>query len=356
MYVLHRKQKMEIFVVRLNPDTRSCISYSKYPTKQEYKKIHESSPMNGFHEAVNFLPEDGVVRGYLPPKHRSAMRKCEPFILVTITAKTAKIDGDLIIGIQAGCKYEGENTRSSGTRDSQSLGLSWHYSCPESLSLLLNNPISSARNLVLGKNRTWIWGPTLEINLSTLKEIINEAKKKDITSSDKNKLNRIIKYALDNTVQDQPEFESESLVTEALEEIEQDQSISATEKQQLIKARIGQGLFRDRLLSYWGKCCLTDCELQGVLRASHIKPWRECTNFERLDVFNGLLLSPNMDALFDKGLISFKNNGDLLISSKVSQLSQKILGCNSNMKILLQPNHKKYIEWHRENQFISVGA
>ena len=97
------------------------------------------------------------------------------------------------------------------------------------------------------------------------------------------------------------------LESNAMAEIARDPYITETEKQQLVKARIGQGLFRKQLLSYWSKCCLTGCGIQGVLRASHIKPWRDCSNSERLDVYNGLLLSPNMDTLFDKGLISFED-------------------------------------------------
>ena len=201
---------MEVFVVRLNPDTRNCVHYSKYPTLQEYKSIHESSPMNGFHEAVNFLSEKGVVRGYLPPKHSRAMRTGELFVLVTITAKTAKINGDMVVGIQAGCKYEGENKRTAGTRDSKSLGLLWHYYCQESLSLLLNIPIHGARSLVLGEVGVWARVPTLQINQSILNNIINEIPKKMLSPNDRNKLNKIIECVSAGIIQDRPELESES--------------------------------------------------------------------------------------------------------------------------------------------------
>lgn len=144
----------------------------------------------------------------------------------------------------------------------------------------------------------------------------------------------------------------EILELDATTEITQDPRITETEKQQLVKARVGQGLFRDQLLSYWGKCCLTGCVLQGVLRASHIKPWRDCSNTERLDVYNGLLLSPNMDALFDKGLISFNDTGEIIISSQLSEPTLKSLGCNSKMRIVLKPEHAKYLSYHRKNQFV----
>lgn len=146
---------MKAFVVRLNPDTRDCLPYSKYPTLQEYRNIHKSSPMNGFHEAVNFLSEDGVVRGYLPPRHLTSLRSPEPFALVTITAKTAKTGGNMVVGIQAACKYEGENTRVGGTRASRALALNWHYSCGESLSLAAS---TNARRPRLGSWQTRLLG------------------------------------------------------------------------------------------------------------------------------------------------------------------------------------------------------
>lgn len=69
-------------------------------------------------------------------------------------------------------------------------------------------------------------------------------------------------------------------------------------------------------------------------------------------MYNGLLLSPNMDALFDRGLISFKDTGDILISSQLSEAALKALGCNAKMKITLELEHAKYLLYHRENQFV----
>lgn len=76
-----------------------------------------------------------------------------------------------------------------------------------------------------------------------------------------------------------------------------------TEAERLVVQRVGQDLFRSALLDFWGgKCCVTGLALPQLLRASHIRPWSACeTDEQRLDVFNGLLLSPNLDALFDGG-------------------------------------------------------
>lgn len=210
---------MQIFVVRLNPDTRNGLPYSKYPTLKEYREIHESSPMDGFHEAVNFLPEEGVVRGYLPPKHLCSMRDGTPFILVTITAKTAKIGGDKVVGIQAGCRYEGDNSRAGGTAASRKLKLNWHYSCAESLSLVLSQQPADARKLVVAGG-TWVRGPTYKINKSRLKPILRTIQNSLSTAAERRKF-RLISRSLDTSTSNElPEISPVNFdlsVAEALE-------------------------------------------------------------------------------------------------------------------------------------------
>lgn len=144
---------------------------------------------------------------------------------------------------------------------------------------------------------------------------------------------------------------------DAENEISRNPNLSETEKQQLIKARIGQGVFRDSLIKMWGGCCcVTGCNYVNVLRASHIKPWRESTNSERLDKLNGLLLSPNLDALFDKGLISFADDGKVLISQSLSDDVCKALGVSMHAKADLKSGHVKYMRWHREKIFLGPAA
>lgn len=149
---------------------------------------------------------------------------------------------------------------------------------------------------------------------------------------------------------------SELLENNAENEIAQNHRLTETEKHQLIKARIGQGAFRESLIAMWGKCCVTGCNYVSILRASHIKPWMDSTNAERLDKFNGLLLSPNLDALFDKGLISFTDSGDVLISKSLSADVRKALGCSNDAKVRLKPEHAKYMTWHREKVFVDAAA
>lgn len=130
-----------------------------------------------------------------------------------------------------------------------------------------------------------------------------------------------------------------------------DPNLTQTEKEQLVKARIGQGDFRDRLFDKWKRCCMTGCTIRPILRASHIKPWRHSTNEERLDVFNGLLLSANMDALFDRGLIAFSDNGHIIRGLEISAQDLVALGCKSDLTIKFTKRHTPYLEHHRNEVF-----
>lgn len=107
----------------------------------------------------------------------------------------------------------------------------------------------------------------------------------------------------------------------------------ATEREAIVLARVGQGPFRQSLIERWGGCSVTGCGEIAVLRASHIKPWCDSTNEERLDMNNGLLLVPNLDVLFDRGLISFSDTGHILIGDQLSVNSRSILGVDSEMRL-----------------------
>ena len=86
----------------------------------------------------------------------------------------------------------------------------------------------------------------------------------------------------------------------------------STERKATHNIRIGQAVFRERLIELWTKCSVTGYSETELLIASHIKPWSQCGNDERLDIYNGLLLSPNIDSCFDKGYISFDDHGNIL--------------------------------------------
>lgn len=124
------------------------------------------------------------------------------------------------------------------------------------------------------------------------------------------------------------ELEDHSLEDTQQVAIELDQSISATEREQLTRARVGQGLFRQRVQSLEKGCRLTGITDTRFLVASHIKPWKNGDNSERLDGHNGLLLAPHVDKLFDRGWLSFEDSGDVLIeqSAKIVVSSWALSG------------------------------
>lgn len=126
----------------------------------------------------------------------------------------------------------------------------------------------------------------------------------------------------------------------------------STEKQNLVKCRIGQGTFREKLIEFWQGCSVTKFKNIEILIASHIKPWNSSSNEERLDVYNGFLLTPNLDKLFDQGYISFDDNGKILISEKLKDF--QLLGISNDMKISITPEHKKYLVYHRNEIFRTI--
>jgi len=138
-------------------------------------------------------------------------------------------------------------------------------------------------------------------------------------------------------------------IEEDIAEIISSRTKGPTEKKQFINARIGQGQFRKSLLNYWGKCAVTGVRYPAMLLASHIKPWSESNDYERLDQFNGLLLTPNLDRAFDQGLISFAKTGSIILSESLKD-AQK-LGINSEMNIELTEEHQQYMKFHREILF-----
>lgn len=130
-----------------------------------------------------------------------------------------------------------------------------------------------------------------------------------------------------------------------------DNGIADTEKEQIIKSRIGQSFFKKALLSVEKKCRICGVTDERFLIASHIKPWSQSNHKERLDVNNGLLLCPNHDALFDKGYISFDDDGTILISDTLDEVTKVFLNINKTMNIRMNERQKQYMKWHRENLF-----
>ncbi|OCH21304.1 HNH endonuclease [Aliivibrio logei] len=124
-----------------------------------------------------------------------------------------------------------------------------------------------------------------------------------------------------------------------------DNKLNQTEKSIMINARMGQGTFRKQLIEMWKGCSITGYKNTQMLVASHIKPWREANNEERLDKYNGLLLLANLDKAFDLGFISFRESGELLISSQLE--APEVLGLKEGMAFSVHHHHHKYLAHHR---------
>ena len=143
---------------------------------------------------------------------------------------------------------------------------------------------------------------------------------------------------------------------EIVDSIEANTDITKTEKEALIKSRIGQGKFRKSLFEkYDGKCVVTGIDLSKLLIASHIKPWSVSENDERLSPDNGILLSADFDRLFDSGLITFANDGSIVVSSFVNDNNRTILGLDKKIIVNLKstPSMIHNLEYHQDIIFVA---
>ncbi|MGH9380426.1 MAG: HNH endonuclease [Thermoanaerobaculia bacterium] len=139
------------------------------------------------------------------------------------------------------------------------------------------------------------------------------------------------------------------------EEIETSPVLPKTEKEQLVVARRGQGLFRERVQRIESSCRITGVDRSEHLRASHTKPWRDCTNQERLNGENGLLLTPSIDHLFDRGFISFRDDGRLVVSPVAHYPSLEHMGVPTDRDLdtgSFTQGQIRFLEYHRDLVFL----
>lgn len=125
---------------------------------------------------------------------------------------------------------------------------------------------------------------------------------------------------------------------------------SVTERSGLVLSRVGQGAYRKSIINRWeNKCAVTDFTDSRILIASHIHPWKDANDDERLDVNNGILLSPTYDALFDKHLITFDRNGKIILSETMQADEFRKIGVSGKEKIAkLNSDNIFYLEKHHQ--------
>lgn len=129
-------------------------------------------------------------------------------------------------------------------------------------------------------------------------------------------------------------------------------ALTETEREAVVMARRGQGLFKQRVMRIERACRITGVNREEHLRASHCKPWRDASNEERLDGENGLLLTPTVDHLFDRGFIGFEDNGDLLVSPVAHPESLHRMGIQTDALVNVgrfSEGQRRYLEFHRDS-------
>ena len=139
------------------------------------------------------------------------------------------------------------------------------------------------------------------------------------------------------------------------QDVVSDSTVRETERQAIIRARVGQGLFKERVSKIETKCRVTGVENPVHLVASHCKPWRDSTNEERLNGENGLLLTPSIDHLFDRGFIGFESNGKLIISPVAHRPSLQRMGIDTEHVSNVggfTTGQKLFLDFHRNAVFL----
>lgn len=179
------------------------------------------------------------------------------------------------------------------------------------------------------RDKLWQLGYPFDVNGGTYCPILRTVSLKDVLSDQI----ELPEFTFDRSVLDAPE----------------------TTKAQLIKARIGQGKFRTEVLSKWDNCCaVTGIGLTDAIRASHIKPWSECTNDERLDPNNGLPLAAHLDVLFDRGWITFSDEGILRAAKDLSESDKAAFGLDRVVRLRMPLNSKQktFLSYHKKSVFL----
>lgn len=136
-------------------------------------------------------------------------------------------------------------------------------------------------------------------------------------------------------------------------QVAEDRRLKETERKAIVTARRGQGIFKQNVLMYERACRVTRVDNPEHLIGSHIKPWRDSSNDERLDGANGLMLTPSIDHLFDRGFISFENNGKLLVSPVADDVSLRRMGIETSVNVgAFRHDQSAYLEFHRDSVFL----
>jgi hypothetical protein len=141
-------------------------------------------------------------------------------------------------------------------------------------------------------------------------------------------------------------------------QVASDTSVRETDREAIIRARCGQGIFKQRVMRIERQCRITAVTNLTHLLASHCKPWRDSSNEERLNGENGLLLTPSIDHLFDRGFIGFENSGELIISPVAHRPSLQKMGIETQQRVNVgsfTEGQKHFLEFHRNSVLLRAS-
>jgi putative restriction endonuclease len=142
------------------------------------------------------------------------------------------------------------------------------------------------------------------------------------------------------------------------EQVKTDVSVTETDREAIVRARRGQGLFKQRVMEIETRCRITKVDNLSHLLASHCKPWRDSTNEERLNGENGLLLTPSIDHLFDRGFIGFEDSGELIISPVAHLPSLQRMGVETNRLVnvgAFTEGQRQFLDYHRNSVLLQIA-
>ena len=196
--------------------------------------------------------------------------------------------------------------------------------------------------------------PLMEMSLSELDVIIQKAFLSSLFMDKNSRGNNMYSNSLKQYRNFLAVNDAQQLDT-VFEKFIDDKKITKTERESIVKSRIGQGIFREKLIKkYNGKCIVTGIDDTRILLASHIKPWAVCTNEQRLSSENGLLLSPLYDKLFDIGLITFTVEGYIQYSQSLGNRNIDLLNVDRKKKfdLKISEGFVENLKYHQQTVFL----
>lgn len=211
-----------------------------------------------------------------------------------------------------------------------------NWTCPADLYLPLIEPVALDPASITGKKRlVAMYGSYQPVDRATFHQVLARVP----TTAGQATIERLRAWA--------------GSATEISHDVEQASSAPATMRAALVQARIGQGAYRAEVMAAWGDgCAVTGCAISELLRASHIRPWAASNNTQRLDSENGLMLAAHLDALFDRGLISFGDDGRMMVAKAISKEAKAVWGVGEALRRKPSGRLSEYLAYHRERVFV----